>query len=339
MKPIRALVALAIAGVVALGARAYAISPPGKVFVVNQADSTVSLVDLNSMKELRILHVGYNPYFVSVSGDQKVLAVAVEGEGKIKFYDTKSLEQRGECIVGPMYSEHMMEFPDGKRFMFAHRTGNQILIVNYETMSIERRIENVSAPHNLQLGWTQKLVFASSKVNPGISVVDVEQGKVLRFVPMKFMTRGLGSSPDDRYFYTGANWVMGIWVYDTHTGKLVRFIQTPLPGGKSAVEENTYHGIVSVNDSVIIASCEGMNALDLINVRTGELIRRTENVTMPGALLPWPGRPGHYIFTNMKSSTIQTLRLGPGYTMELGPTVKCGTGRIDFPKRFAFYWG
>lgn len=339
MKATSALLAIAIAGLVSPGTTVHAVSPPGKAFVVNQADSTVSLVDLYSMKELQVINVGYNPYFVSISGDQKTLAVAIEGEGKIKFYDTKTLRQKGECLVGTMTSEHMLELPDGKRFMFAHRTGNEILIISYETMKIERRIENVSAPHNLQLGATNRYVYASSKANTGVSVIDLEQGKVLRIVPMKFMPRGLGSSPDDRYFYTGANWVCGVWVYETQTGKLARFIQTPFPGGKLAVEENTYHGITSVNDSVILASCEGMNALDVINVRSGQLIARTENVSMPGALLPWPGRPGWYIFTNMKSSTVQTLHLGPGYTLELGPTVKCGTGRIEFPKRFAFFWG
>lgn len=327
------------ASVIAVQGSLLAKDPPTKIFVANQADSSVSLVDLNTMRELQVIHVGYNPYFVSVSGDQKTLAVAVEGEEKIKFYDTKTFEQKGECVIGRMFSEHMMEFPDGKRFMFAHRSGDEILVIDYETMSIEGRIPNVPAPHNLQLGHSDRLVFASSKTNPGVSVIDLEEEKVLKFVPMKFMTRGLGSSPDDRLFYTGGNWVTGIWVYESATGKFVKFIQTPLPGGKSAVEENTYHGIVSVNDSVIIASCEGMNALDVIDVRNGRLITRNENVSMPGALLAWPGRPGWYVFTNMKSSTVQTMRLGSDYSINLGPVVQCGTGRIEFPKRFAFFWG
>ncbi len=309
------------------------------VFVVNQADSSVSLVDIDAMKVLRTIHVGISPYFVSVSGDQTTLAVAVEGEEKVKFYDTRTFELKGEVAIGKMYAEHMMEFPDGKRFMLANRYGNAILIIGYESMKIEDRIENVSAPHNIRLGGTEKLVFATSKVNPGISVIDLNARKVVRFVSTKYIPRGLASSPDDRYFYAGGNWISGMFTYETATGNLVRFNQTPLPGKNEQVVENTYHGFEAVNDSVVLGTYEGLSALDVINARTGKLIARTEQVAMPSAVLKWPGKPNWYVFTNMKASSVQTFHLTPDYRIELGPSVKCGTGRIELPKRFCFFWG
>ncbi len=308
-------------------------------FVVNQADSTVSLVDLATMRELRVIRVGVSPYFVSVSGDQKTLAVAVEGEEKVKFYDTRTFQLTGECVIGKMFAEHMMELPGGKQFMLANRYGNALLIIGYDSKRIEDRIENISAPHNIRMGGTHRYVYATSKVNPGISVIDLATRKVDLFVSTKYVPRGLAASPDDRFFYCGGNWISGMFTYETATGKLVRFSQTELPAKAASVIENTYHGFESVNDSIVLGTYEGLSAIDVINTRTGALIHRTENVSMPSAVLAWPGKPGSYVFTNMKSSTVQTFHLTSDYRIELGPSVKCGTGRIELPKRFCFFNG
>ncbi|MCE7933091.1 MAG: hypothetical protein DYG96_00715 [Chlorobi bacterium CHB2] len=324
---------------VIMASTAAAKGPATKVFVVNQADSTVSLVDLTTMKEIRVIHVGASPYFASVSGDQTTLAVAVEGDQKVKFYDTKNFQLKGELTVGKMYAEHMMEFPDGKRFMLANRYGNAILIIGYESMQIEERIPDVSSPHNIRLGGTERYVYATSKTNPGISVIDLQTRKVVRFVSTKYIPRGLAGSVDDRYFYCGANWISGMFMYETETGKFVRFIQTPLPHKETNVLENTYHGFEAVNDSIVLGTFEGLSALDVMNTHTGAVVFRTENVAMPSAVLAWPGKPGWYVFTNMKSSTVQTFQLTKDYKIDLGPAVKCGTGRIELPKRFCFFWG
>lgn len=332
----------ALAALTLLGAGTLAAQPagiPGKAFVVNQADSSVSLVDINSMKVLRTIPVGNSPYFVSVSGDQTTLAVAVEEEKRVKFYDTKDFHLKGECEIGKMYAEHMMELPDGKTFLMANRFGNQILEISFAEMKIVNRIPEVNAPHNIRLGATGKYVFATSKINPGVSIIDLQNRKVIRFISTKYIPRGLAFSPDDKYVYCGANWVNGMFEYETETGKFVRFVQTPLTTGNTEVVENTYHGFEPVNDSVVIGTLEGLSALDVMNAHTGALISRNENVQMPSAVLKWPGKPDWYIFTNMKSSTVQSFHLTRDYKIELGPSVKCGLGRIELPKRFCFFWG
>ena len=336
-RTIRALCIL-LMGILASGV-SYGVTPPTKVFVVNQSDSSVSLVDLTTMKVIRTFNVGANPYFVAVSGDQKTLAVSVEGEQKVKFYDTKTLTLKGDLSVGKMYAEHMMEMPDGRSFIMANRYGNAVLFIDFNKMQITDRVENVSSPHNIRLGHSGRVAFTTSKTNPGVSVINLDDHKVSKFVSMKFIPRGLASSPDDRYFYVGANWLPGMLIYETATGRFVRFCQTPLPHGEKILGENTYHGFETVNDSIVIGALEGCSSLDIINARTGALVSRNEDVSMPSAVLAWPGKPGWYVFTNMKSSSVQTFQLGDRYDIRLGPAVKVGTGSLELPKRFCYFWG
>lgn len=67
-----------------------------RVFVVNTQDASVSLVDINSLKEMRRIPVGPRPYGVVVSRDGRTLAVGVEDEEKVKFFDTTHFKLLGE---------------------------------------------------------------------------------------------------------------------------------------------------------------------------------------------------------------------------------------------------
>ena len=89
------------------------------VYVVNSGDGTVSLVDLKQLKELRKIDVGSDPYGIALTQDGKTLVVGVEGEGKLKFFDTKDFKQKGELPIGKMFHDHMMLTKDGKHFLVA----------------------------------------------------------------------------------------------------------------------------------------------------------------------------------------------------------------------------
>lgn len=86
---------------------------PNQVFVVNTQDASVSLVDLKDMKETLRFSVGPRPYGVAVSRDGKTVAVGVEDEERVKFYNTNDFKLKGETRIGPMFNDHLMPSLDG----------------------------------------------------------------------------------------------------------------------------------------------------------------------------------------------------------------------------------
>jgi YVTN family beta-propeller protein len=60
---------------------------PTQVYVVNTLDASVSLVDLVSMKEVKRFKVGSRPYGIAVCQHGKTVAVGVEDEEAVKFFD------------------------------------------------------------------------------------------------------------------------------------------------------------------------------------------------------------------------------------------------------------
>jgi DNA-binding beta-propeller fold protein YncE len=339
MRLLGALAAIIIAsGCFAIAVRAgQPVTTPSKIFIVNRMDSTVSYVDITTMKELKRIHVGPLPYFVALSGDGKTLAVTVEGEEKIKFYDVKSFVQKGEMNFGKMYADHLVLLPDGVHALMAGRYQDAVVGVNLRTMTEDFRIP-CSSPHNLQVGRSGKYAYATSKLNPGISVIDLATNRVKLFIPTKFVPRGLGVSPDESRIYVGGNWVNGMFEFDAESGKLLRFDQFPLPPGKNAVTESTYHGFEPIGSDLILGTNEGLSALDVIDVKSGEILYRTTNVANPGAIMEIPGMTSTVLLTNLGDNSIEVVELRPDHTLKSLRKMTLGVGVSELPKRFVFQY-
>lgn len=313
------------------------ISVPTKIFIVNRIDSTVSLVDLTTKKELRTLHVGPLPYYAQLSKDEKTLIVSVEGDEAVKFYDVATFAKKGEVHIGKMYAEHMALTPDGNHVVIANRYGDAVVGINISTMKEEFRVP-VSSPHNIRLGASGKYLYVTSKINPGFNVIDLQTHTLKHFFPVKFVPRGLAVSDDEKVIYAGANWVNGMFEIDANTGNLIRYDPLPLPTGKTKVEENTYHGFEVVNDDIVLGTNEGLSALDVINSKTGALANRTTAVANPGAILMVPGMKNRFVVTNRGDNTIEVMEVQNNHDLKVISTMKVGRGVGDLPKRFVFYY-
>lgn len=337
--PTTALAALAALGL--LAATTAVAQPSGirdfdRIFVANLEDSSFSVLSYPDMKEVARKHVGPRPYYLAINGDNSVLAITVEGEEAVKFYDAKTYEQRGQVHIGRMYSDHLMTLPDGKRLIISDRYGNAVLLIDFETMKIVKRIEGVQQPHNIRIGATGRYAYVTTKVDPGITVVDLEKGEIRNQFRMKFVPRGLAPSNDETRVYCGGNWINSIFEYDALSGKLLKVISIDPPKTAPIVQESTYHGLEFFNDSLMMATNEGNSTLDLINVRTGQLVDRSTNVNGPGAISLLGGDKGQFIFTNMGDNTIVLAKVGADMKFSMLKSAKTGERVGELPKRFTF---
>jgi len=148
----KGFIALLSCGVLlALSARA----APGQVLVVNTGGDSVSLVDLATLRELKRFDVGKSPYGVAVSRDGKTVAIGVEGEGKVKFYDVEDFAFKAEVPIGPMHHDHIVLSPDGSQILVANYHSDSVVLIDPVVMKEIGRIEGASAPHVVKYGPKQ----------------------------------------------------------------------------------------------------------------------------------------------------------------------------------------
>jgi DNA-binding beta-propeller fold protein YncE len=309
---------------------------PTKAFVVNILDSTVAEIDLTTMKHLRTLHTGPRPYYPCLSGDNSVLAVTVEGEGKVKFYDVATLKQRGEISIGKMYAEHLMSLPDGRTAILASRFRNALLFIDLFEMKEKFAIE-VPNPHNIRIGPSGRYVYVQSKLDPALSVVDIQERKVVKRHPVKLTPRGLAVSPDEKTIWFGANWINAVFAMDVETGRILNVLAIPAPSNAPTIQENTYHGLEFIDEHTLLAANEGNSTLDVIDTRTMTWVSRTTEVQRPAGLIRLVGTDHEFIVTNKADNSVVRARLAPGNRVEMQTRMVVGKGEDLFAKRFVLF--
>jgi DNA-binding beta-propeller fold protein YncE len=322
-----------------LPARPQANSPsasPSQVFVVNTQDASVSLVDLKAMKETQRFQVGPRPYGVAVSRDGKTVAVGVEDEERVKFYDTTDFKLKGETRIGRMFNDHMTLSADGKHFLLANFYSDDVVAIDAATMKEAFRIKGASAPHVIKYGPLRKRAYVTCKKITGIAIIDPAERKLVQFHQLNVNPRSLTFSPDETKLYFGSFWVDGFFEMETQTGKVTRLFAFAPPAGNAAPQEVTYHGVESVAPNIVLAANEGRSYVDAVDVNTGKLLDRlTDGVAKPCCIERIPASSGdaQVLVSNIGDGTLQLVEMsGEG---KLKPLGKAQVGKA--PKRVAFF--
>lgn len=321
-----------VIGLISVSAQA-----PKSVFVVNTQDSSVSVIDLTGKKEIHRFKVGATPYGIAVSQDSKTVAVGVEGEMKMKFYDTKSYKQKGEAPIGRMHNDHITLSPDGKYFLDANFYSDEVVAIDAATLKEVFRIPGASAPHVIKTGPSKKYAYVTCKKITGIAKIDLSNYLVIRFYPLNINPRSLTFSPDEKKLYFGSFWVDGFFEMDIETGKVSRLFELAPPSENNTPQEVTYHGVETVFPSIVLSANEGRSYIDAVDIHTGKLLDRfADGINKPCCIEKIPGEENNVraLVSNIGDGSMTLIEITPqGKITSLGK-IKVGTA----PKRVTFLY-
>jgi YVTN family beta-propeller protein len=308
--------------------------PPSRVFVVNTQDASVSTVDLEEMKEIARHPVGSRPYGVAVTADGKTVAVGVEDEEKVKFFDAETFEPQGETAIGKMWNDHIVLTADGQHVLVANYHSNDIVGIDVRTHAEAFRISGTSAPHVIKLGPRRERAFATCKRELGIAIIDPSTRRLLQTHPLNVNPRSLTFAEDESKLYFASFWVDGIFEMNTDSGKVTRMIHLPPSPSNASPREVTYHGVEMVSSRILLAANEGRSYLDAIDVQSGLLLDRlTDGISSPCCVERIPGTsPPQVLVSNLGDGSLAKV----GVNAE-GKLIVLGTAIVGkAPKRVAF---
>jgi YVTN family beta-propeller protein len=233
-----------------------------------------------------------------------------------------------------MHHDHIVLSPDGSQILVANYHSDSVVLIDPVAMKEVGRIEGTSAPHVVKYGPSRKRAFVTCKKITGIAIIDPAQRALVKFHQINVNPRSLSFSPDESKVYFASFWVDGFFQMDAESGAVERLFALPTPEG-SGPQEVTYHGVETVGPSVVLAANEGRSWVDSVNVRTGALLDRLEDVSKPCCIERIPGDGGQRVrvlVSNIEDSTLQVVEVSPeGRLRSLG---KAKVGKA--PKRVAF---
>ena len=124
--------------------------PDGKeIYVTNDADDMVSVIDAEKNKLVTSLRVGSGPHGIAATADGRFVVVGNRGGSTLSIIDTESKEVVMTREIGER-PEHITVTPDGDTVLVGIDTGsNKILSLDPTSFEVLREIKVWPAPHTL----------------------------------------------------------------------------------------------------------------------------------------------------------------------------------------------
>jgi YVTN family beta-propeller protein len=159
------------------GGSATETAPGPRVYVSNEAEGSISIIDATSNRFLRSLAVGKRPRGIRVSRNGSLVYVALSGSP----------------IAGPAVDESKLPPPD--------RSADGIGVVDTAKGKLLRVLTSGTDPEQFALSTDEKRLFVANEDAGQLSVVDVESGAVIKTIPVGEEPEGVELTPDGRHVY------------------------------------------------------------------------------------------------------------------------------------------
>ena len=258
------------------------------LFVANQIEHSVVLVDTTSKQILATVGVDINGHEVAVSSDGRFGYVPIYGNtwvGKpgsngstIHVVDLRRGRTVAIIDLGKDVRPHCAHFgPDGLLYVSAE-LANAIYIVDTKTHSLVGEIPTgASHTHMLVISPDGRRIYTANNEPGSVSVLDVRARTLVATIPISKKVQRISISPDGKFVFTQDQETPRIVVIDTATNSVVRSISLPRIAFSSAITKDG-HWLLANSES---------GKLFVADVASGAVTKTFDTPDVP--VLPTPG--------------------------------------------------
>ena len=216
----------------------YSIKTKGKLYIVNKRSSDITVFDLYRGQEIAEIPIEIEPHEATTLTNQGEVVVTNYGTpeflGKsITVINTKTNKiEKTIDLNGSLQPHGIATFPNSNKVAVVTDKGDNLLVVNTETGLIEKNIKTEQiVSHLLALDPKKPLAYVTNIHSNSVSVIDLEQEKVIKIIPCGMTTEGIDITPDGSEIWVTNNKENTISVINTSTYQ----ITNTLPSGKESL--------------------------------------------------------------------------------------------------------
>ena len=173
-----------------------------RLWILNKAAASVSVVDPASGKIECTIAVGEGPHEAVISPDGRLMAVSNYGSNAVagntvSVIDTTKRQVLRTVDLGKFDRPHGMAFsPDGRRLFVTAERQKCVSIVTVDDGTVEARIgTEQSASHMIVLSADGKRAFVANIGSGSVSVLDLENRSLVKTVPTGAGCEGIALRP------------------------------------------------------------------------------------------------------------------------------------------------
>ncbi|MBI3194050.1 MAG: beta-propeller fold lactonase family protein [Ignavibacteriae bacterium] len=207
-----------------------------KVYVPNQQEDNVAVIDQDSLVVTRWISVGNSsaiegPHFIVA--DNNFWYVSLINAGQVWKFDghKDTVVKKANVFGAPAL---LALTPDGNKLyvsQFTSSSTNKISVVNTSTMIQSKTITVMTMPHGIRMNHAGSKVFVANMMSDYLSVIEVATDSVIAeiplaydanpFGPVKYSPMEVAVSPDDNYLLVTCSENNEVRMFDATTYALL----------------------------------------------------------------------------------------------------------------------
>lgn len=271
----------------------------GLLLVANKGDRTLSIIDPVSGRELAaVAEDGITGHEVAASPDGKLAFVPIYGnsgvghegtDGRlIRVVDLERKQVTSTIDLGRGLRPHCAVFgPKNGLLYVTTEIGNSVTVIDPHSLKVIGSIPT-GQPESHMLAVTRDGRRGyTSNVGPGtVSVLDLEERKVVTVIHVCSIAQRISLSVDDRWAFTADQTKPQLAVIDTASNKVARWI--PLPG-------IAYGTAVTPDGRWLVLALIGKKQVGIVDLASMQLTRTLDVPPAPQEVLIQPDGAKAYV--------------------------------------------
>jgi len=178
---------------------------PSRVYVVNKAANSVSIINAATLKAEHTIPVGNNPHELAVAPNLTKVYVPNAGGNSISVVDLKTNKEAKKIEHADFGFPHGVAFtPDSRRAVVTSERSRKIFIIDATTDQVLRVVDtDQGGTHMAIVNKTGTMAFFSNRESNTVSFMDLSSYRVVANVPVGRYSEGFALSPDEKEIWVG----------------------------------------------------------------------------------------------------------------------------------------
>ncbi len=214
------VVVATIGALVSLAATAPA-EPTHRLFVTNEADNSISVIDSRTGKLEKTIEIGGKPRGIGFSPDRSLVYVALGDANAIGVIDTQSLEIVKRISAGSD-PEAFAVHPKSGYIYLSNEDEGLASVLDPETEKILASVEIGIEPEGVAIGPDGTSVYVTSESTSMVHVISVPEHKLEANILVGARPREIDFSADGKFGYVTCEVGGEIVKFDLATNKIVQ---------------------------------------------------------------------------------------------------------------------
>jgi YVTN family beta-propeller protein len=202
---------------------------PARIYVSNQLDNTVSVIDGTTHKIVATVRVGVSPAQMAVSSDRRSVYIANTGSSTVSVLNTSD-NTVAKTIALPRRSRPVgvAVSPGGRHLYTADGGANRVSVLDTRSGRVAASVPVGTQPLDVAVAPDGKTVYAANSGSGDVSVIDARTNRVARAIPTGRFPSGVAVTPDGASLYV-TNELSGVTVINAGNGTVQARLREPSP--------------------------------------------------------------------------------------------------------------